>query len=115
MQQVLVDAVVGFVLSPWLTNLAINAMVRHADIRNPKVWIAVAAGVYGTLSVILGMAFGAGAGGGFASALGLSSDLSWLASLLGGAVALTLNFWRVLVIYDRVHGSLPDSNQLNRW
>lgn len=108
MQVFLIDTLFGFLLSPWVTHRAMATMVRNSDPQSPTFWKAISAGVIATLSVMFGLVFGAGAGGALATVFGYGEPPAFFASLIGGLLALVVNFWRILLVYNRQRGSLPD-------
>lgn len=108
MQALLVDSLIAYLLTPWVTNRFAGTMVRFADPQSPSFWKAINSGVVATLSVMFGLVFGAGAGGALAGMLGFSDTASWFSTLIGGTVALLLNLWRILLVYNRRRGTLPD-------
>lgn len=102
MQDILVHSLIAFVLCPGLVYVAVRAVHRYGDTRSPKVWIAIASGAYGILSMVMGMTQGARVGGDLGSLVGWRDP--WMALLQGAAVSLALSFWMLLVAKARFHG-----------
>jgi hypothetical protein len=99
MPDILVHALIAYIICPGLVYFAVRTMNKYSDIRNPKVWWAVASGVYGMLAVIMGLVQGGRAG----TDVGLLLELSdpWIVVLLGMALSLGLCFWMLLVAENR--------------
>lgn len=99
MQDLVVHAFIAYIICPGIVYYAVRTMNKHADIRSPKIWWAVAAGVYGMLAVILGLVQSAWA----AADLGNLADWRdpWWATLLAMALSLFLCFWMLLVAENR--------------
>ena len=109
MPDIVVHSLLAFVLSPGLVYYAVRTMNRYSDVRSPKIWWAVAAGVYGMLSVIFGLVQAARA----ATDLGVLAGWgdTWLAILMGMALSLALNFWMLIVAENRFfakHSEFPE-------
>lgn len=109
MPDIVVHALLAFVLSPGLVYYAVRTMNKYSDVRSPKIWWAVAAGVYGMLSVIFGLVQAARA----ATDLGVLAGWRdpWIVTLMGMALSLVLSFWMLLVAENRFfarHTEIPE-------
>lgn len=109
MPDIVIHALIAFAISPGLVYFAVRTMNKYSDIRNPKVWWAVAAGVYGMLAVILGLVQGARVGTDLGALVGWRDP--WIVVLLGAAVSMALCFWMLLVAEARffaTHSEIPE-------
>lgn len=103
MQDLLVHALIAFVICPGLVYYAVITMNKYSDVRSPKIWWAIAGGVYGMLSVILGLVQGATAASNLADLAGWKDP--WIVILLGMGLSLALSFWMLLVAENRFFGT----------
>lgn len=109
MQDLLIHVLLAYVLSPIVVYYAVRTMNRHSDARSPKIWWAVAAGIYGMLAVVFGLVQGARAAGDLGLLAGWND--SWVATLLGMALSLALCFWMLLFAENRffgTHSEIPE-------
>lgn len=109
MPDILVHSLIAYIICPGLVYYAVRTMNKYSDIRSPRIWWAVAAGVYGMLAVILGLVQGAAAATSLGELAGWKDP--WIAILLGMALSLVLCFWMLLVAENRFfakHSEIPD-------
>lgn len=109
MPDLFVHSLISYVLCPAIVYYAVRTMNKYSDVRSPKIWWAVAAGVYGMLAVILGLVQGAAAATDISELAGWKDP--WLAVLLGMALSLALCFWMLLVAEKRFfarHTEIPE-------
>jgi hypothetical protein len=99
MLDLVVHALLAYVICPALVYFAVRTMNKYSDIRSPKVWWAIASAIYGMLSVILGLVQGART----ATDLGILAGWRdpWLAVVIGAVLSLVLCFWMLLVAENR--------------
>ena len=109
LQDLLVHAVIAFIICPGLVYYAVRTMNKYSDVRSPRIWWAVAAGVYGMLSLVMGLVQSVSAAADLGTLAGWKDP--WIIVLLGVALSLGLSFWMLLVAEDRffgTHSEFPD-------
>jgi hypothetical protein len=99
MTDLLVHALIAFVICPAVVYYAVRTMNIHGNIRSPKVWWAVGAGVYGTFAVVFGLTQGARVGYDIGNLTGRQDP--WIAVILGAGASLALSIWMLLVAEAR--------------
>jgi hypothetical protein len=103
MQDLIVHILIAYIVCPGLVFYAVITMNKHSDVRSPKIWWAIAAGVYGMLSVVLGLVQGAMAASSLSNLAGWKDP--WIVILLGIGLSLALSFWMLLVAENRFFGT----------
>ncbi len=109
MPDIVVHFLLAFAVCPGLVYYAVRTMNKYSDVRSPRIWWAVAAGVYGMLSVMLGLVQGAWAATNLGTLLGWQDP--WIAILLGMALSLALSFWMLILAENRFfaqHTEFPE-------
>ena len=99
MIDLVVHAVLAYLVCPGLVYFAVRTMNKYSDVRSPRIWWAVASGIYGMLAMILGLVQGARTAGDISNLAGWNDP--WVTTLIGAALSLVLCFWMLLVAENR--------------
>ena len=109
MSDLLIHALLAYLICPAVVYYAVRTMNIHGNIRSPKVWWAVGAGVYGTFAVIFGMSQGARVGEDIGRLTGWQDP--WIAIALAAVLSLGLSIWLLLVAEARFRPTVVEGSE----